>query len=324
MVIAVTSESTRQSRGVDTLIFSIFTGLHQTIHRLVSLEVHVPVPDSSTTMIGSWVILSCGILSTNSHLRDCNSLFCICILLGSIVGSRLFSKKGKMDESSIIAWCGALCSQCSHYERGMCPSCPGGPLHIQETCPLLLCAREKGVPCSECEKRAHCMIYTQEREACPFGKDLFTFKAGMGYVIYEKNPHTSSQVFRDYITRGDCGLLVSRRYPEQFISRYNLEDVKAVWLSTAEGEENWIDPCNLSKLHHVICDFIRNTSPSIILFEGFEYLMVRNSFLSALKFVQSLMDEIVLSRSKLLLSINSDAFDKKELALIRRELIEIE
>ena len=269
-------------------------------------------------------IFPCEILNMDPHLVSESHVFCICILLGSIVGSKFFSKKGRMDESSVIAWCGAICSQCSHHEKGMCPSCPGGPLHVQEACSLLLCAREKGVICSECEKRVHCTIYNIERETCPFGKDLFTFRAGMGYVIYEKTSSTSSQVFKDYIVRGDCGLLVSRRYPEHFFSRYNLEDVEAVWLSTAEGDDTWIDPCNLSKLHHVICDFIKKTPPSIILFEGFEYLMVRNSFLGALKFIQSLMDEIVLSRSKLLLSINPEAFDKKELALIRRELIEIE
>jgi archaellum biogenesis ATPase FlaH len=80
----------------------------------------------------------------------------------------------------------------------------------------------------------------------------------------------------------------------------------------------------LSKLHHVITDFIRNAPVSIILLEGFEYLMVRNSFLTALKFVQSIMDEVVLHQSHLILSINPDAFSKAELALIRRELVELD
>jgi hypothetical protein len=147
---------------------------------------------------------------------------------------------------------------------------------------------------------------------------------GLGYVVYEKIPDTSIQLFQQHVDQGERGLLVSRKFPEHTKSKHNLSNVEYVWLSTAEGESNWIDPCNLSKLHHVITDFIRNAPVSIILLEGFEYLMVRNSFLTALKFVQSIMDEVVLHQSHLILSINPDAFSKAELALIRRELVELD
>ncbi|MGC1120222.1 MAG: DUF835 domain-containing protein [Candidatus Methanofastidiosia archaeon] len=147
---------------------------------------------------------------------------------------------------------------------------------------------------------------------------------GLGYVVYEKIPDMSIHLFQLHVDQGEKGLLVSRKFPEHTKSRHNLSNVEYVWLSTAEGENNWIDPCNLSKLHHVITDFIRNASVSIIFLEGFEYLMVRNSFLTALKFVQSIMDEVVLHQSHLILSINPDAFSKAELALIRRELVELD
>ncbi|MBU7014756.1 MAG: DUF835 domain-containing protein [Theionarchaea archaeon] len=147
---------------------------------------------------------------------------------------------------------------------------------------------------------------------------------GLGYVVYEKTPDTSIQRFQVHVEQGEKGLLVSRKFPKHTTSKHNLDNVECVWLSTAEGEENWIDPCNLSKLHHVMTDFIRNAPVSIVFFEGFEYLMVRNSFLTALKFVQSIMDEVVLHQSHLILSINPDAFSKAELALIRRELLELD
>lgn len=283
--------------------------------------VHSPVPDSLISILphlGKW--LSECLMMDYYRWGNTSSLY---FIVGSIVGSKLFPKRESLDESSIIAWCGAVCSQCSYYLEGECPSCPEGALEIQNTCPIFLCASQRGALCSDCERRMQCDLFANERECCPFGKDLFPFRTGRGYVIYEKNPEISSRIFKNYVIRGDYGLLVSRRYPEQFFSKYNLEGVNAVWLSTAEGEKNWIDPCNLSKLHHVIRDFINHASLSIILFEGFEYLMVRNSFMSALKFIQSLMDEIVLSKSKLMLTINPDAFDKKELALIRRELTEV-
>jgi len=243
------------------------------------------------------------------------------LVLSSLVGHRFFTKKERVEQERITARCGAACSECSYFIEGICPSCPEGDSELRENCPIFTCALEEGTACNVCTKLLRCETFVHHRENCPFEEELFPLQSGMGYVIYERNPEKSIQLFKDYVNRGEFGLVVSRQYPEQMKAKYNLENVATVWLSTADEKDNWIDPCNLSKLHHVISDFIRNAPVSIVLFEGFEYLMVRNSFLTALKFVQSLMDEIILKRSRLLLSINADAFEKKELALIRRELI---
>jgi len=264
------------------------------------------------------------------YSKDINTFFdshflflCSIVLgLGSIVGSKFFTKKEE-SKTRITARCGAVCSDCSYFVEGDCPSCPEGDPALQERCAIFKCAREKGITCHVCDELLRCKIFAQEREACPFEEEYFPLETGLGYVVYEKTPEQSIQLFKDYVNRGEFGLVVSRQYPEQMKTKHSIKNVATVWLSTAEGENNWIDPCNLSKLHHVIADFIRHAPVSTVLFEGLEYLMVRNSFLTALKFVQSLMDEITLKRSRLLLSINPDAFEKKELALIRRELIEL-
>lgn len=241
----------------------------------------------------------------------------------AIVGYRFFTKKEKAEQGRIAAQCGAVCSECSYFVEGLCASCPEGDPEVRGTCKIFVCAGELGNTCNVCPDLLRCKTFRQERDNCPFEREFFPLHTGMGYIIYEKNPEKSIQLFKNYVNRGEFGLLVSRRFPDQVKARYNLKNAADIWLTTAEGEDNWIDPNNLSKLHHVITDFVRNAPVSIILFEGLEYLMVRNSFLNSLKFVQSLMDEIVLNRPRLLLSINPEAFEKKELALLRRELIEL-
>ena len=259
----------------------------------------------------------------NSKFLLFNFLVCGCILMVSIVGPRFFPKKGKPESYKITALCGAVCSECSYFLEGHCPSCPEGDPELQDQCSIFECALKKGVTCTACDTFLECTIFIRERENCPFEKEFFPLQIGMGYVIYEKDPEKSIHLFRDHVNRGESGLLVFRQFPEQVKAKHQLENVASIWLSTAEGEENWIDPCNLSKLNHYVCKFLENTSFSVILFEGFEYIMVRNSFLNALKFLQSLMDEIILGRSRLVLTINPEAFSKRELALIRRELIEL-
>ncbi|MBU7015959.1 MAG: DUF835 domain-containing protein [Theionarchaea archaeon] len=245
----------------------------------------------------------------------------VIVLGASLTGYKLFARKEKEGTHTLIAHCGALCSECLYFHQDACPSCPEGPPGIRESCLIFTCSSREAMTCYVCSEFMRCKTFSQERMNCPFEKELFPLQLGIGYVLYEKNAEKSIYLFKDYLNRGEFGLLVSRRYPKQMKEKFDMNNIESVWLSTSEGEETWIDPCNLSKLHHVISDFIRNRPVSIVLFEGFEYLMVRNSFLTALKFVQSLMDEINQERSHLLLSINPDAFEKQELALIRRELV---
>ena len=261
--------------------------------------------------------------------------FLICSVLAtvtlatSIPGYKLFARKEREEREvreegeMIIARCGALCSECPYFADGSCPSCPEGPASVRESCPIFECASKEKTACHLCSDLMRCRIFSQERQNCPFEKEFFPLRLGTGYVIYEKNAEESIGIFKDYLNRGEFGLLVSRRFPQQIKEKYNLKNIASIWLSTSEGEDTWIDPCNLSRLHHVITDFIRNRPMSFVLFEGFEYIMIRNSFYTALRFVQSIMDEITLRRSHLLLSINPDAFEKRELALIRRELTEL-
>lgn len=282
----------------------------------------------SPTFLGGVLVLPTSMvmkvaLPWKNPINDVDFLIMTAFAIASLVGYKLFAKKERIISDRIAARCGAVCSECSYFTGGACPSCPEGPPELREGCAIYTCACNLGTACNVCPDLLRCKTFRQNREKCPFEQELFLLQTGMGYVIYEKSPEKSLQILKDYANRGEFGLLVSRRFPEQVKNRYHLENVADIWLTTAEGEENWIDPCNLSKLHHVISDFVKNAPVSIIFFEGFEYLMVRNNFLSALKFVQSLMDEIVLNKPRLLMSINPDAFDKKELALIRRELIEV-
>jgi hypothetical protein len=289
-----------------------------------------PIKDTHSSKIPeSLLFFPCAaVLYTNLFSNPFKTLLVYSLMSGGFliatIARHKFLNRKERETGEMTARCGAACSECSYFAEGICPSCPEGDPKIRETCPIFLCAQDLGTVCTVCPELQHCDKFKHERENCPFEKGLFSLQLSMGYVIYEKNPERGIQLFKDYMNRGEFGLLVSRKFPERTKSKYSIEHVSCVWLSSAEGSENWVDPCNLSKLHHVVTDFVQNVPISVILLDGFEYLMVRNNFLSALKFVQSVMDEVVLTKSRLILSINPEAFSKMQLALIRRELIELD
>lgn len=292
-------------------VLMVISELSVSVKRLVGLRGFSPV-------------LLFGLVGIPILDRDLVMLMYIGLLVAVSTEAYELLNKKEVKLPSSTAFCGAQCSQCSYFIQGLCPSCLKGDNDVRRTCKIFRCASRKRTICTECDELLDCKTFENEREKCPFGKDLFPLESGLGYVVYEKEPDKSIALFKDYTNRGEYGLLVSRQFPEQMQEKYNLKETSSVWLCTVEGQENWIDPCNLSKLHHVITTFIRRMPRSFVFFEGFEYLMVRNSFLSALKFVQSLMDEALMNKCYFILSINSDAFNSMQLALIRREFEELD
>jgi two-component system cell cycle response regulator len=74
----------------------------------------------------------------------------------------------------------------------------------------------------------------------------------------------------------------------------------------------------LGKLAFIISEFIRKTKESVILIEGIEYLIIQNDFLSVLKILNGIGDLVVLSDSRLILTLNPYTLTEKEKALLER------
>jgi archaellum biogenesis ATPase FlaH len=71
---------------------------------------------------------------------------------------------------------------------------------------------------------------------------------------------------------------------------------------------------------NLITDFINKGKDSIVILEGLEYLIAQNNFDIVLKFIQTLRDLVLLENSRLIIPLNKDAFNQKELAQLEKEL----
>jgi archaellum biogenesis ATPase FlaH len=56
------------------------------------------------------------------------------------------------------------------------------------------------------------------------------------------------------------------------------------------------------------------------LLDGIEYLITNNNFLTVLRLVQSLRDQIAVNKATLLLSVNPSTLDSHQLNLLEREV----
>lgn len=223
-------------------------------------------------------------------------------------------------QAAMDSRCGALCSLCSAYLRGLCPSCELDETAMRESCPVYTCSLEKGVLCNDCMHVLECDIFREYTEKCPYIMDQYGLNLKNSYLWEDADPQVAFEVFQDYIVRGSYGLLIARDYPEKLIEKYQLPHVSVIWLTQIEKEGMSIDPNNLPRLTHTVAEFIQKAPLSFVLLVGLEYLIVHNGFDRVLKHLHMVNDHVMTNRARFLGVVDPRTLDPRELSLLEREM----
>ncbi|MEM2900907.1 MAG: DUF835 domain-containing protein [Thermoplasmata archaeon] len=151
----------------------------------------------------------------------------------------------------------------------------------------------------------------------------YSLKAGMSYIVKEPKPAKAYAIFVDQVTHGAQGLIITRTNPPIIRENYGLKKTPMVWLTQSQVQnEKCIAPTDVSRLQLIVADFLSRSQNSILLLDGVEYLITQNNFQTVLKFLQLLGDEIAVKQSRMLVSIDPEAIDKRELALFERNMLD--
>jgi hypothetical protein len=151
-------------------------------------------------------------------------------------------------------------------------------------------------------------------------RDLdMTLQDGFSYLIKDNSKMLGSRLVSNKTVVGDNVLYVTRKSPKTLIKDDEITNQTLIWLTYNKGPD-CIEPTNISRLSQRIQDFLKNNRKATIILDGLEYLTSQNDFSTILHFLQLMNDKIMISDSKLILSINPNAFKSNELALIEREM----
>ncbi len=167
---------------------------------------------------------------------------------------------------------------------------------------------------------------------------------GLSYVIEEPKPKRCFELFKRELENDRIGMAIVRKPPSQIAEFKGLGIKKIIWLTKTskndghmpvsaiglgdagmdEDEDNYeyLSPSQMPKLFAVISDFLSGNPGGVVLFEGVEYLISHNNFNSVLGFVQSLNEAMATKHSNLIMSLNPDAMDTKQLNMIKRDMNE--
>jgi len=142
-------------------------------------------------------------------------------------------------------------------------------------------------------------------------------------LVEGKKADLSYRIFVAEVAAGNKGLLITRIHPDQVRERYGLVKTPILWLSSQPGPDR-VDPTSLSILQHTIVDFLQKGASSVILLDGLEYLVSENQVDKVLRLIYTIHDAVVISGSKLIVPIDSDIMEQRDLALFEKEFDVIE
>ena len=148
-------------------------------------------------------------------------------------------------------------------------------------------------------------------------------REGACYLVKEGKPLLSFKLFEMILADGANGLCITRQYPERLREAYKLGMARTLWLSQTPGEGSH-NPTSIGALATVVSRYVDENRESVLILDGVEYLVVNNGFAQVLKFIEHVNEIIMRSKSIMIIPVSPDAFDRKEMALLERNLEVIE
>jgi len=143
---------------------------------------------------------------------------------------------------------------------------------------------------------------------------------GFNYIIMEERTDKSYELFRQFLDDGVPGFCITTTFPTKLIKRYGLQEAKVVWLSEAESDMERYNPKRLDfEITKNINNFVKTNDESVLLLDGFEYLVLENSFENVMKFIKKVNDLASMTNSTVLVPINPEAFSREEMTLLQKE-----
>jgi hypothetical protein len=148
------------------------------------------------------------------------------------------------------------------------------------------------------------------------GKEIdqkYILERGLSYTIKEERLDRSYEIFTDQLLHGGYGLCFSKFHPKKVRETYGLTRTPIFWVTFKENEKT-ISPKDLDAIESVIFDFLGRAESPVVLIDCFNEIRLTNGIERTLHWFQRIVETCRERDCILLISINPEILNEKELA----------
>jgi isoleucyl-tRNA synthetase len=267
--------------------------------------------------------------------------FTISIVTERAIAEMEARKKQEEMPVNLCGLCGNPLNYIEEYSRWYCYECKkyaqeedeeeevveGAPQEYCSLCGTLV--PEDAVVCAKCGAPLVEEIYEEEgaeeyqepAEAVEDaeGPDIEKLTWGGTHLIKSEATDKQYKLIEQAIEKGHPAICFTRDFPKKLKDEFNFGETRVYWLSNI-GKKDTIKPKNLEKLSLSMEQFLSKDEGGLILLSGIEYLITNNSFLTVLRLIQSLRDQVAVSNSILIIPVNPSTLEGSQLKLLEREV----
>ena len=117
------------------------------------------------------------------------------------------------------------------------------------------------------------------------------------------------------------GLCFTMHSPQDIRLRFALQTTPIFWISN-HGPQS-ISPMGLEVIADIAIKFLKQSKNPVILLDGVEHLIFENGPAPVLRLLRDIQELIIMQRAILIVPVNPEAIEKKELALMERNMSEL-
>ncbi|HUL61466.1 MAG TPA: DUF835 domain-containing protein, partial [Methanocella sp.] len=156
-------------------------------------------------------------------------------------------------------------------------------------------------------------------------QSAYHLEPGLIYLADKRKRQDYMDIFADQVKHNVQGLCVTRQSPQKVREQYGLEKTPIIWLNSGDAAgESVIKPDNITGLAATVHKFTAEARDGLILLDGMEYLMMRSSYETLLKFVHYLNDRIMQSNSRAIFCLDAGTIDERQLHIFLSEMVDLD
>lgn len=144
-------------------------------------------------------------------------------------------------------------------------------------------------------------------------------RPGNVYLVEERRPKATFELFEQAMASGHTGMILTRECPKKLLTDKGLGACRVIWMTNLVGEGR-INPTAIGILMSQLRSFIENQRKTVVMIDGFEYLVTVNTYDRMLQFMHQLRDIVATNESILFVPLDPRTVSERELALLERNM----